>query len=79
MGSARPGDRLAMTALPPRAAGWLMRVLLPRQLRDEALEDLVELYAVRVARAGKRAADRAYWRQLPGVVFWLRVAPIGGP
>lgn len=68
-----------MTSMPPRAAVRLLRALLPRRLRDEALDDLAELHAARVARAGKRAADRAYWMQLPAFVLRLRVASIGGP
>lgn len=67
-----------MTGSPPRAAVRLLRMLLPRRLRDEALDDLAELHVERVARAGRRAAHRAYWMQVPGFVFRLRVASIGG-
>lgn len=67
-----------MMGSPPRLAVLMLRVLLPRRLRDEALDDLAELHAERLVRAGRRAAHRAYWVQLPAFALRLRFASIGG-
>ena len=61
-----------MSSLPPRLAATALRLLLPMALRDDALDELADGHALRVARDGRRAANRWYWRQVPG--FALRVS-----
>jgi predicted permease len=56
---------------PPALARGLLRVLAPRRAYDELAGDLLELFAVRVARAGAAAARRWYWRQVLRAYFDL--------
>ena len=62
----------------PHLARVLLRALLPRSIRDDAWADLTELHAARVERLGHRAADRRFWRELPGIVVRLRFAAMLG-
>ena len=65
---------------PPRFAEWLLASLTPDALRDEALDDLADLHALRTSATGRRAADLWYWRQLPGFLVRIRIASlVGGP
>jgi len=48
---------------PPSVARGLLRALLPAGVRDEAVDELDELYALRVARDGRIRARLWYWRQ----------------
>ena len=69
-----------MNGHPPRLATTVLRWLLPDALRDEALDDLAEGYTLRLARHGRRAADRWYRRQVPMFAMRLRLALLtGGP
>jgi putative ABC transport system permease protein len=69
-----------MSNTPPRVATALLRWLLPESLRDEALDDLAEGHALRVALRGRRAAGRWYWRQVPTFALRVRLATLtGGP
>ena len=43
-----------MSIAPPRLATTLLRWLLPDALRDDALDDLAEGHALRVAMHGRR-------------------------
>src|SRR4051794_27382085 len=68
------------TVTPPRFAAALLRLLLPEAVRDDALDELHEGYALRLTRDGRRAADRWYRRQVPGFAVRVRFATItGGP
>ena len=65
---------------PPRFAAAVLRVLLPKAIRDEALEELRDGYLLRLARNGRPAADRWYRRQVPGFAIRVRLATLtGGP
>jgi len=69
-----------MNGVPPRFAAAVLRWILPASIRDDALDDLSDGHALRVARAGRRAADRWYWRQVPGFALRVRLATLtGGP
>jgi len=69
-----------MSIAPPRLATTLLRWLLPDALRDDALDDLAEGHALRVAMHGRRRADRWYRRQVPMFALRLRLATlVGGP
>jgi putative ABC transport system permease protein len=69
-----------MTRTPPRLAAAVLRLLLPEAVRDDALDDLREGYVLRLTRDGRRAADRWYWRQVPGFAVRVRFALLtGGP
>ena len=69
-----------MNSLPPRLAATALRLLLPVALRDDALDELADGHALRVARDGRRAANRWYWRQVPGFALRVRLAALtGGP
>jgi hypothetical protein len=48
---------------PPRIARWLLGCLVPPDDRDLFLGDVDEAFEREVARAGRRAANRWYWRQ----------------
>jgi hypothetical protein len=77
-----PGEtgESAVSARPPRPAERLLGFLLPADLRDEALEELADLHAARLATAGRAAADRWYWGQLPRFAVRIRLAvTMGGP
>jgi predicted permease len=52
--------------------------VLPRDLRDEALDDLADLHRLHVTREGLPAANRWYWRQLPGFIVRLHLATAPG-
>ena len=68
-----------MTA-PPRIASVILRVLLQRAVREEALDELHDGYVLRRHRDGRRAADHWYWRQVPAFAIRLRLATLtGGP
>jgi macrolide transport system ATP-binding/permease protein len=56
---------------PPAVARWLLRLLAPRRAHDELAGDLLELFALRVERAGAAAARRWYWRQVVRAYFDL--------
>jgi putative ABC transport system permease protein len=60
-----------MSAHPPRLAAQLIGALLPADIREEALEDLADLYSARLTSIGRAAANGWYWSQL--VVFPLRI------
>ena len=64
---------------PPRRARRILSLLLPRQERDTILSELQDLYALRVASRGTRAANRWYWRQCWAFPLRLAVAGRGGP
>ena len=69
-----------MTPRPPRFAAEVLRFLLPAAVRDDALDDLADGYALRAERDGQRAADRWYRRQVPGFPLRIRLARLtGGP
>ncbi|NNF29183.1 MAG: FtsX-like permease family protein [Gemmatimonadetes bacterium] len=59
---------------PPGRFRWLLARLLPDRARDEALADLDELWAERMVRKGRRAANRWYrWqvvRSIGPAVQW---------
>src|SRR5262245_58503390 len=59
---------------PPRVAERLLYRMLPSPVREEALEDLEELFRIRVEQRGIAAARRWYWSQVPGTLFRLHVA-----
>jgi putative ABC transport system permease protein len=63
---------------PPRIATAVARLLLPNALSDEALDDLAEGYALRLAREGRAAANRWYRRQALTFALRVRVATITG-
>ena len=67
-----------MSDATPRLGRRLLSVMLPRELREETAADLADLHAARTARSGRRAADRRYWRELPGVAVRLRLASLLG-
>ncbi|MGH7552385.1 MAG: ABC transporter permease, partial [Longimicrobiales bacterium] len=62
----------------PRMGSWLLRVLLPGGVRDEAADELNDLHAMRAARDGEGAADRWYWRHLLVFALRLRIAFLAG-
>jgi putative ABC transport system permease protein len=65
---------------PPRRAVRLLESLLPPDVREEALDDLADLYSARLTSLGRRAADAWYWRQVPAFILRVRLAGvIGGP
>jgi hypothetical protein len=65
---------------PPRRAVRLLESLLPPDVREEALDDLADLYSARLTSLGRRAADEWYWRQVPAFILRVRLAGvIGGP
>jgi predicted permease len=59
---------------PPRNAERFLRVLLPRSIGEEALDDLNGVYQARRARVGRVRADRWYWRQVAVFAVRLRMA-----
>jgi putative ABC transport system permease protein len=63
---------------PPRVATAVARLLMPNALRDDALDDLAEGYALRVGREGRVAANRWYRRHALLFGFRLRIATITG-
>jgi predicted permease len=67
-----------VTPGPSRIAQALLRFLLPRSLRREALDELSDLHALRVMRDGREAADRWYRAQLIGFALRLRLAVMSG-
>ena len=69
-----------MTGAPPRFATAVLRMLLPEGVRDDALEELREGYALRVAQYGRVAANRWYRGQVPAFAIRVRLAILtGGP
>src|SRR5262245_5202824 len=65
---------------PPRLTQSIVRALLPRELREEALDELNDLHSHYCARDGRASADAWYWRSAPGYVLRLRFATLtGGP
>ena len=65
---------------PPRLAERLLGLLLPADVRDEALDDLADLHRERLASLGRGHANRWYWSQLPRFALRIRMAvAIGGP
>jgi putative ABC transport system permease protein len=66
---------------PPRLATALLRMVLHRALRDEALDELADVHALRGQRDGFRAADHWYWLQVPGFVLrlWLGARLLKAP
>lgn len=69
-----------MTPRPPRLAEAVLRSLLPEVCRDEALDDLFDLYARRCADYGASATRRWYWRAVPGFALRIRWSTLtGGP
>lgn len=68
-----------MSAQPPRLAMRVLGALLPADIRDEALDDLADLYGTRLTSMGQPAADAWYWRQVPLFAVRLRLAgALGG-
>jgi hypothetical protein len=69
-----------MSASPPRLAERLLGLLLPDDVRDEALDDLADLHRERTLTLGRGNANRWYWSQLPRFALRIRLAvAIGGP
>jgi putative ABC transport system permease protein len=73
-----------VSPLPPPRAERLLGALLPTVCRDEALDELQELYQWHLERSSASAASSWYWRQLPGFVLrihWstLVAGPLGPP
>ncbi|MGQ0650054.1 MAG: ABC transporter permease [Gemmatimonadaceae bacterium] len=74
-----------MIGSPPRLAERVLGALLPRGCRDEALDELAELYEWRLASGSDvTAATCWYWRQLPGFALRLHWStlvngPLGPP
>ena len=69
-----------MSAGPPRLAERLLGLLLPADVRDEALDDLADLHRERMLTLGRGNANRWYWGQLPRFALRIRMAvAIGGP
>jgi putative ABC transport system permease protein len=66
-----------MSAGPPVIATRLFSLLLPSELREEALDEMADLYAARLARRGRARAVLWYWRQVPGFVWRSRMAEFG--
>ncbi len=65
---------------PPRLAERLLRLVLPADVRDEALDDLADLHRERETTLGRGSANRWYWLQLPRFALRIRMAvAIGGP
>ena len=66
---------------PPRLGAMLLRLLLPRSLREEALDELADAYALHVERDGMGSAARWYWRQVPVFIarLWLSVRMLDSP
>jgi hypothetical protein len=61
-------------------AAAFLRWSLPESLRDDALDDVADGHALRLALFGRRAADRWYRRQVPLFALRLRFALLtGGP
>ncbi|HJU72391.1 MAG TPA: ABC transporter permease, partial [Gemmatimonadaceae bacterium] len=64
---------------PPRLATRLLGVMLPADVREEALDDLADLYNARLTSLGPAAADAWYWRQVPFFALRIRLAnTLGG-
>ncbi len=63
-----------MSAQPPRLATRLFGVFVPSDVREEALDDLADLYNARLTSMGRAAADPWYWRQSLGFAVRLRFA-----
>src|SRR5262245_25713216 len=57
------------SALPPRWAESLLRLMLPRENRDSVSGDLLEEYRESIVPALGRGADRWYVRQVAGYVL----------
>jgi putative ABC transport system permease protein len=54
-------------------------MLLPADVRDDALDDLADLHRERAATLGRGNANRWYWRQLPSFALRIRTAvAVGG-
>jgi putative ABC transport system permease protein len=69
-----------VSAGPPRLAERLLGLLLPADVRDDALDDLADLHREREAALGRGSAHLWYWSQLPRFAFRIRMAvAIGGP
>ena len=69
-----------MSAGPPRLAERLLGILLPADVRDEALDDLADLHHERMLTLGRGNANRWYWGQLPRFALRIRMAvTFGGP
>ncbi len=69
-----------MSAGPPRLAERLLGLLLPADVRDEALDDLADLHRQRMLTLGRGSANRWYWGQLPRFALRVRMAvAFGGP
>ena len=68
-----------MTSTPPRVAERLLGLLLPADVREDALDDLADLHRERAAALGRRSANLWYWRQLPHFALRIRMADaVGG-
>jgi putative ABC transport system permease protein len=59
---------------PPALAARLLAALLPSDVRDEAVDELSDLYVARAERRGHWNAAGWYWRQVPGFVWRIRAA-----
>lgn len=69
-----------MTVGPPRVAEAILAAALPRLCREEAIDEMSDLYATRRENDGVVAARRWYWRQVPGFVVHIWWATLsGGP
>jgi hypothetical protein len=73
-----PGARTLVTSQPPRLAVRLLESLLPADVREEALDDLSDMYDSRLTSLGRRDADAWYWRQVPPFILRLRFASAYG-
>ncbi len=56
-----------MSIQPPVVARWILRSLLPRELREPVEGDLAEGFLVRLQSGGRFAAWRWYWGEVLGI------------
>jgi predicted permease len=75
VGIGRAGAGDSVSHRPPALAERVLRALLPANVRDDALDDLGDLYRDRLT-AGRQAADQWYWRQVPRFALQIRLAAL---
>ena len=63
---------------PPRIAERLLGLLLPDDVREDALGDLADLHNERSTAGGRASADWWYWRQIPHFALRIRMATVVG-
>ena len=55
---------------PPKLAKWLLSLSVAWKFKDEANNDLDELFQIRVANWGESHARRLYWQDVWSI--WIR-------